>query len=273
MTPSIPAPPLLLRGALSGRSRPPSLLRHWLDARTPHERQLRIAAVVHELGFDWLSYGRLRRAGDALLPVSLAMVHGDDGWRQRYQATRCAEVDPRVHAALTSSLPVLWDLDWLAAALQLDTDPRQQAFYAALQATGMRSGLMMALPGPRPDERGIVSLLSRAPRAGSDDDTWLARAMLLTACVHTLHASESSRGGADDGEAGAEEGDNGPPLSPTQRAVLRCVASGLADKQIAAQLGLSLHAVDYHMRCLRRRFGVRNRMQLMPRAMQLLQAA
>jgi DNA-binding CsgD family transcriptional regulator len=54
-----------------------------------------------------------------------------------------------------------------------------------------------------------------------------------------------------------------PPLSRTQRDVLRCLVRGMADKEISAHLQLSTHTVDYHLRQLRKRFGARNRVQLL----------
>ena len=54
-----------------------------------------------------------------------------------------------------------------------------------------------------------------------------------------------------------------PVLSSTQQEVLRCVVRGMADKEISAQLKLSPHTVDYHLRQLRKRFGARNRVQLL----------
>ena len=54
-----------------------------------------------------------------------------------------------------------------------------------------------------------------------------------------------------------------PVLSRTQQEVLRCVVRGMADKEISAQLQLSPHTVDYHLRQLRKRFGARNRVQLL----------
>jgi DNA-binding CsgD family transcriptional regulator len=54
-----------------------------------------------------------------------------------------------------------------------------------------------------------------------------------------------------------------PPLSRTQRDVLRCLVRGMADKEISAHLQLSPHTVDYHLRQLRKRFGARNRVQLL----------
>jgi DNA-binding CsgD family transcriptional regulator len=41
----------------------------------------------------------------------------------------------------------------------------------------------------------------------------------------------------------------------------------MPDKLIASQLNLTLHNVDYHLRRLRKRFGVHNRVQLTQAAM------
>ena len=54
-----------------------------------------------------------------------------------------------------------------------------------------------------------------------------------------------------------------PALTLTQPEVLRCLLRGMADKEISAQLQLSPHTVDYHLRQLRKRFNARNRVQLL----------
>jgi DNA-binding NarL/FixJ family response regulator len=58
-------------------------------------------------------------------------------------------------------------------------------------------------------------------------------------------------------------------LSPVQRSILRCVARGLSNKEIARSLVMSPYNVDYHLKCLRKRFSVRNRVQLTRAAMDL----
>jgi DNA-binding NarL/FixJ family response regulator len=58
-------------------------------------------------------------------------------------------------------------------------------------------------------------------------------------------------------------------LSPVQGDVLRCVASGFSNKEIARNLFMSSYNVDYHLRCLRKRFLVRNRGQLIRVALTL----
>jgi len=51
------------------------------------------------------------------------------------------------------------------------------------------------------------------------------------------------------------------PLTPTQMEVLRCVRSGLLNKQIAFELGIAEATVKVHMTALMRKLNVRNRTQ------------
>ena len=50
-------------------------------------------------------------------------------------------------------------------------------------------------------------------------------------------------------------------LTPTQMQVLRCVRSGLLNKQIAHELGIAEATVKVHMTALMRKLNVRNRTQ------------
>ncbi|ETI64941.1 LuxR family transcriptional regulator [Sphingobium sp. C100] len=53
-----------------------------------------------------------------------------------------------------------------------------------------------------------------------------------------------------------------PRLTPTQMKVLRCVHSGLLNKQIAYELGMAEATVKVHMTALMRKLNVRNRTQV-----------
>ncbi|HEY0822127.1 MAG TPA: helix-turn-helix transcriptional regulator, partial [Rhizobacter sp.] len=61
-------------------------------------------------------------------------------------------------------------------------------------------------------------------------------------------------------------------MSATQLHILEELQQGRSDKEIAYRLQLTMHAVDYHMRQLRRRFSARNRVQLVNASVELLGA-
>jgi DNA-binding NarL/FixJ family response regulator len=68
----------------------------------------------------------------------------------------------------------------------------------------------------------------------------------------------------DLGHRGSGISESSPPLphlTPTQMEVLRCVRSGLLNKQIAHQLGIAEATVKVHMTAVMRKLNVRNRTQ------------
>lgn len=62
-------------------------------------------------------------------------------------------------------------------------------------------------------------------------------------------------------EPPAGEASAPPRLTPTQMQVLRCVHSGLLNKQIAYELGMAEATVKVHMTAVMRKLNVRNRTQ------------
>lgn len=237
------------------RSARPTLLSDLLDAEDAEARRRTVAAMLHAIGFEWLGYARLVSFAERVQPVSMCTAHADAQWARHYCGESYYDVDPRLHDALQSSLPSPWTLDELherARGAPLHSAARR--FVADLGDTGMRGGAMLVLPGRGPHERHVVSLLSRSAGLGWTDGALLGQVLALGMCLHEFYTRYS---GPPTPPAGA-----GATLTPVQQEILQHVARGASDKQIAYDLNLSSHAVDYHMRQLRRRFAVRNRVQL-----------
>jgi DNA-binding CsgD family transcriptional regulator len=57
----------------------------------------------------------------------------------------------------------------------------------------------------------------------------------------------------------------GAALTPRERDVLRLVAQGLGNKEIAAELDLSAHTVKYHLASVLAKLGVRSRTEAVSR--------
>jgi len=235
-------------------ARGPSLLSDLLAAESLAERRRTVAAVLHAIGFEWLAYGRLMSHGDRADPISMCVTHTDAAWAQHYFSQSYHEVDPRLRGGLQSSLPHAWTIEGLHEEARCSAPQSAlRRFVADLADTGMRAGAMLVLPGPAGSERHFVSLLTRTPGNGWMDGALLGQVLTLGLCVH-----EFSTRYTEVPVAAAPA----PTLTPIQREILEMVAQGASDKQIAYELHLSSHAVDYHMRQLRRRFAVRNRVQL-----------
>lgn len=236
----------------------PALLARLLTADTPALRQSAVKTLLKLLGFEWLGYGRFSRSGDRPVPLSFCTTYAHPGWAARYFAESYHRVDPRLRCIPESGLPVLWTLDELegeAQGLASHLQGLRARFFDELRATGTRSGVMMALPGLPGRDRHVVSLLSRRPGNDWMSDAVLGQVLTLALCLHEFY-SRYAPAPPSEGRGGAAA------LTPLQCEILAGLARGLPDKLIAAQLDLSLHNVDYHMRQLRKRFGVRNRLQL-----------
>jgi DNA-binding CsgD family transcriptional regulator len=75
--------------------------------------------------------------------------------------------------------------------------------------------------------------------------------------VHSIgHVRESSQGSADDFHARAPALAR---LSPREVEVLAAASQGLTNAQIALQLGVTVHAVKFHLAAVYRKIGTANR--------------
>lgn len=123
--------------------------------------------------------------------------------------------------------------------------------------------------------------------ADDKEDIFLSLEVGATACLlkedfsrpGRLRISSSSgtvmvsqiRGNTPDTDADVQVKAQVDELSPMQKRILCCLADGLSNKEIARHLLLSPYNVDYHLKRLRRRFSVHNRVQLISAALTLFQ--
>jgi len=230
------------------------LMARLLDAQDSAQRKQVVRGMLHEIGFEWLAYGRVSMQNDAPVPRMFFSSYAHSDWVGTYFQERLYEVDFRHRDASPSGLPRVWELDEVVhRSTAAGLGRGHQRFAEQLRASGVRSGVFMSLPSAGGvQERTVISLSSSASQRGWIVDSVLGQAVMLALCLHeylSLRMPEA--------QPPASEG-----LSPMQREILRGLALGQSDKEIAYRLNLSAHTVDYHMRRLRQRFAVRNRVQL-----------
>ena len=220
----------------------------------PRRRAAIVRQALRHIGFEWLAYVTMTVRPNGPAPEAFLATYAHRDWAARYFEQALWAADRRLVLAGRSTVPLMWTLDSLAAPLDRDAGRHAQALevLAAMAAHDVRCGLFHALPTSDPHEYAVISLT--APSASCDwmDDGVVGQAMLLATSLHELVSKATHAG--DDGSTMA--------LSSTQRRVLERLCDGHGDKRIAAELGMTTHNVDYHLRALRRRFGARNRVQL-----------
>jgi len=235
--------------------RQPSLLMK-LQAMSHADDRVRVVRhVLGGLGFEWMVYGTVARERQSLYPRAFLATYANRSLLHRYFSRRHHDVDPFFQGDTSTTLPNAWTVDELAEHRSL-RNRRGMAYLADLTKSGVVSGLSFDVPGSHQhNERAIISLLSCRRGADAIDDRVMQGALSLACCMHHLLAyralvrrrtTPSSR----------------QILSPRQLEILDLLALGNSDRRIAEQLGLTGYAIDYHMRQLRRHFGVQNRLQL-----------
>lgn len=240
----------------------PPLLRHLLEAGDDSTRRQLVREAVAALGFQSLGscWVTLRHAWPEALPGEKAWTDGD--WVRQYLDEAFFEIDPRMHEATQTGVPCVWHVDELERRAPLGaTRARVARFVSALRLNRMNSGVLFALPGHGLHERHMVGLLSLSSGSHWINDRVLQQAWAVAFSVHQCQLHQGATASSEDHRAG---------LTAVQQHILSRLVTGESDKAIAAGLGLSLHKVDYHMRLLRKRFGVRNRLQLSQGAARLL---
>lgn len=265
-----PAAPLLyaeedLAAAAPGGAAPsrvPSVVNDLLCASSGEERQRLVRAMLHAIGFEWLGYGTVCQHRTRSVPQSFFTSYGHAQWTRRYFEERYHEVDSRHQDAPCSSLPLLWDIDHLAAPVNsVPLTPHRRRFLDDFRDSGIRSGVFFSLASPtRANERTVISLMSSSPSRQWIVDSVLGQALTLALSVHECLVQRSP--------ALAARPSTGAHMPRTQQHILNYLIQGRSDKEIAYHLQLSEHTVDYHMRQLRRRFAARNRVQLVNAAIE-----
>ncbi|MDT8399333.1 MAG: LuxR C-terminal-related transcriptional regulator [Pseudomonadales bacterium] len=138
------------------------------------------------------------------------------------------------------------------------TDNSFQSYYRDfLQPNGLvhHAGFMLR------DRPGHQAWIFNFHRRGASPDfaaLELARARLIAACLR----GQASRSARDDDTLAGFNIPILPQLSPRERDICIAVAKGLANKQVAASLGISARTVENHLRNIYDKLHINTRTQL-----------
>ncbi len=239
-------------GETNGSDRVSEIAADLAAAHSPHERKQLLRIALRTIGFDWFCYCRLTRLGELVNRARYFDLCSPPGWAQRYVDARYFDVDPRMAFACRHDWPLVWDQESLAAEPPIagQSNERIQQFLEDAQACGTRSGIAFGLVDPGSLEHSVMIFSSANPTSGWINDRVVGQAYALGLGVHAFLAEQMASMVQT------------PTLSDLQRRILNFTASGLSDREIAQQLNMSRSNVDYHMRQIRKKYGVLNRVQL-----------
>ena len=237
----------------AGNDRASEIATDLANAHSPHERTQLLRIALRTIGFDWFCYYRLTRLGQMVNRARYFDLCSPPGWAQRYVDQRYFDVDPRIAFACRHDWPLVWDHATLRAEGRAATDEaseRMSRFLEDADGCGTRSGIAFGLVDPNSLEHSVMIFSSVNTTSEWIDDRVVGQVYALGLGVHAFLAEQMA------------SMTQTPTLSDLQRRILNFTASGLSDRAIAQQLNMSRSNVDYHMRQIRKKYGVFNRVQL-----------
>lgn len=232
----------------------PALLADLLSAGAAPDREVLVRDRLKAIGADWLVHARMEQRPGAR-PWLRAFAAGTRGaWLERCLRAGSEVFRPGAPDRLPPGLPRVWNTAGLEAlARSPGAGPAVRRLATELRAGGCGSGLVFRVPMQEAAWQScVVGLMSKMPCRSWITEQAMGMAVTLGLCLHeflTRHVQHPEDIAA-------------PALLPAQQRILQCLGHGWSNKEIARSLSLSPHAVDYHLRQLRRRFAVHNRTQL-----------
>ncbi len=212
------------------------------------------SAAIHKAGFDWLCYWLIQRVGERVSALAWFDTYSPPGWAERFNRDAFFDTDPRIDFACRFDWPLAWDLDSLFGlpASRASAAAAKRFVSGAIQV-GAHSGVTFGLPTERPFEHAIVTLSSAQPNRRWITDATIGEAYAIGVSLHSFIEPRIDRL--------LPEWEVSMPTE-VQTSMLRCVAQGLSNREIAERMSMSVHTVAYHLRQLEKRFDALNRVQL-----------
>lgn len=215
------------------------------NAGDKRELQIAVLDAVRSLGFDSFNLGCEKRTSREFMtdPTLTNWAYDDlvayekDGW---------SEADPLLDYAATGTDPLYW-------RTPIWKNGRDREYYEYIKHVGIFGGVTIPLQGSS-ERLGALTLLSFADREHDKD---VLHAASIIGMVATSRAAAI---GLMTGQAPGGNAQFGS-LSALQREVLKWVAHGKSNAEIALIVGQSKRSIDYHLVEILRKLEVGSRAQ------------
>lgn len=205
--------------------------------------------ITDKMGFDAFLYrGRFQTGGTNF--VERIESNYDPSWQRHYEDKRYVQIDPTVSHAFRSLCPLVWSDD-------MYMDDLQRGFQEEARQYGLAEGATF----PVHRRNGDFALLNLSLSRSDKDSRSHARAM-LTWGVLLAALTHEAVGRIVKKQAAAPA----PRLTRRETEVLRWVADGKTNWEIARLMDISDHGVSHHVRNILMKFQVTSRHQAVAQA-------
>ncbi|CAN7296447.1 LuxR family transcriptional regulator [Trinickia sp. LjRoot230] len=231
-----------------------SFARELSALRTGRQRARALSMALSLLGFDSLAHLTLLRSGKRTIAAYMPMHYMQTAYWNRYFGEGHYEIDPCAIAAHQNAKPLVWSLAGLHAFVSpAGENPRKQDLLKSMARHAMKSGITFRISSRLHDIDSILHFTSSNSSQNWITPSLISITMALGFGIHEILSTFITH----DIKVKLI-GD----LSDMQYAILASLATGMSDKEIAMKLHTTHHNIDYHLRELRKHYGVSNRTQL-----------
>jgi DNA-binding CsgD family transcriptional regulator len=246
----------------------PSLLNAYaLECTSPQMWHERVRADLQSMDFHGMEYQEVLWVQDR--PEIKSIYHGHSSFErcQTYSRQHLSWVDPRLQMPRSKMMPSLslWSLEQWQTEIHLNHHLQRAMLIEQLQKHHIHSGMTMMLPTETPNQYAVIHWFSSQYHLNAEVEKRQQAGLVMGFNLHHLISAKKP--------APNLECKDDLNLTSKQFLMAECVVQGMSDKAIARHLDMGIHAVDFHMRTLRKKFMVTNRVQLAQMLNQLLDCA
>jgi LuxR family transcriptional regulator, quorum-sensing system regulator SdiA len=228
------------------------------ESRTPEQATAQFDNLLASYGFDY--YNLLIQPLPHLnLPRSVLAARWPDGWTELYAERKYNLIDPMNRWLRSAQRPFRWK----DAILTLKADPQRQRV-KRMQQDAERHGLHDGYVFPIYGRNGLIGSLAIAGRA---IDLSPAEISLFDAAARDMFWTMLQLRHQSDMLETAVNID--VQLTRREMEVTLLLANGLTSNEIAKQLDISSHTVDWYINGLHEKLGAKNRQHLIALAFRL----
>ncbi|AYD02936.1 LuxR family transcriptional regulator [Neorhizobium sp. NCHU2750] len=228
------------------------------EAKTPEQATARFDSLVSSYGFDFYSLV-VQPLPQLNIQRSVLAARWPEGWTEVYSKRKYSLIDPTLRWLRTAQRPFRWK----DALLTLKADPHRQRMKRLTQEAA-RHGLHDGYIFPVHGRTGLLGNLAVAgqpvdlspPEMNVFDAAAKAVFWKLLELRHLAEVFESPT-------------TVDVQLTRREMEVTLLLANGLTSNEIAKQLDISSHTVDWYINGLHEKLGANNRQHLIARAFRL----
>lgn len=206
--------------------------------------------AISDFGYDRTLYAALRNHPSCSPAIPAVMRNYPDDWMAHYIEAGYIETDPVRHYCVVSRQPFLW------SDIAKRVPRMRSRIFDEARSAGIRDGIGVPVHGPNGEAMGI----GMASSIGNTDARFqLGKLHLIALQFHTVYSALVLP--QDDG---AEI-----RLTPREQEILQWCTQGKSNWAVGEVLGISEHAVDFHLRNTFRKLKVSTRTTAVVKALHL----